>query len=204
KALAGQIAPLEVTCKQSDAKVTLDGADLLQCPATVEKNVLAADHQLVTVKPGYETDTRTIRLAPGKKTTLVIELHPLAAARKLVRRWNRWLPWTVVGTGAAAALAGVPMLLVARSNIHTWDADFAADCPDGCMTAGTISSSLTSTRSKAYLERDIATGLFIGGGVAIAVGVALVVANQPHFEHAPFVAPQVGADRVGVTISGRW
>src|SRR5207249_2996934 len=86
KALSGQVAPLAVSCAQSDAKVTLDGADLLACPSSVEKNVLASDHQLVAVKRGYETETRTIHLEPGKKTTLVIELKPLAASKKLVRR----------------------------------------------------------------------------------------------------------------------
>ena len=199
KALAGQVAPLEVSCAQADAKITLDGAELAKCPATVEKNVLAADHQLVALKQGYETETRTIHLEPGKKTTLVIELHQIARGGHLVRRWRRATPWTIAIGGAAVALAGVPVYLLGRSTMSDYDGKVAATCPNGCPAS--MVAQYASIESRAKLEGDIGVGMLVAGGAVAAVGFAMVVMNQPRLEH---VQPQVGGDHVGLVISGRW
>lgn len=199
KALAGQVAPLEVSCTQQDATITLDGGELAKCPATVEKNVLAADHQLVALKQGYETETRTIHLEPGKKTTLVIDLKPIAARGTLVRRWRRATPWTIAIGGAVVALAGVPVYLAGRSTMSDYDGKVAATCPNGCPAS--MVAQYASLESRAKLEGDVAIGLFVAGGAVAAAGFAMIVLNQPHLEH---VQPQVGSDHVGLVISGRW
>ncbi len=204
KVLGGQIAPLAVSCAQPDAKVTLDGTDLLACPASVEKNVLAReDHQLVAVKRGYQTETRTIRLEPGKKTTLVIELKPLAAQRKLVRRWNRWLPWTVFVGGSALAVVGVSTWIASN---HLWTESnnwIDANCQQPC-TAQQVQMAVGSVQDRAKRDELVGPAATIGGGALSAIGFTLIVMNQPHFEHAPAVTPSIGPDHVGVTISGRW
>jgi hypothetical protein len=201
KVLGGQIAPLAVSCAQPDAKVTLDGADLLACPASVEKNVLAKEHQLVTVKPGYETDTRTIRLEPGKKTTLVIELKPLAAQRKLVRRWSKWLPYAVIAVGGAVAAASTPAWLSAKTLSDNENAWIDAHCTTPC-TSQQASMGVADLRSREQRDETIAIGITAAGGAIVVAGVAMIVLNQPHYEHA--IVPSVGPDHVGVTISGRW
>jgi hypothetical protein len=202
RVLGRQIAPLEVSCGQPDAKVTLDGADLLACPAHVEKNVLANDHQLVSVKPGYQTDTRTIHLEPGKKTTLVIELKPTPTQRKLVRRWNRTVPWYVIAGGGVVAVAGFAPLYFARSNIDEYDSKVTKLCPMGCARAD--HPELQPIEDRAKLDFNIARGMFVAGGAIAVIGFSLVVLNQPHLEHAPAITPSAGPDHVGVIISGRW
>jgi hypothetical protein len=203
KVLGGQIAPLAVSCAQRDAKVTLDGADLLACPASVEKNVLAKeDHQLVAAKPGYQTEMRSIRLEPGKKTTLVIELKPLAAQRKLVRRWSQWLPYAVIAVGGAVAAASTPAWLSARTLSDNENAWIDAHCMTPCTSQQLSMGVVGDLRSREQRDETIGIGVAAAGGAIVVAGVAMIVLNQPHYEHA--IVPNVGSDHVGVTISGRW
>jgi tetratricopeptide (TPR) repeat protein len=117
KLLARQVATLEVRCSEPGAQVSLDGKPLFRAPDSTRRYVVAADtHQIVAAKPGYQTETRLIKLAPGKMTTLVIELRLLGSAKRRVN------PWFVVIGGALVASASVPLWLEARSSYQAYDA----------------------------------------------------------------------------------
>jgi tetratricopeptide (TPR) repeat protein len=198
KLLAGRVAEVDVTGKSPDATVSLDGKLLLHGEGTAKRHVLSGDHQVVAEKPGFETETRPLRVNGGEHVTIVIELHPIAAARQLHRRYSRWIPWAVIGAGGAVALAGLPLILMSNQAYERYDAGVAASCPSGCPPAP-LPSSIASDRSRGRLDNILAVSAFSVGGALVASGFALVVANQPRL-----VVPDVGGDHVGVTFSGRW
>ncbi|HEY5924668.1 MAG TPA: PEGA domain-containing protein [Kofleriaceae bacterium] len=204
--LAGQLAELEVQCKEPNAKVQLDGKDLLDCPGAQARKLKPGRHQVVAQKPGYETESRAIELAAGKKTTLVLELKVVGSRGRLERRWPRWLPITVLATGAAFGVAAVPLSLAARSDRDAWDEQFRAYCPGGCDPASLDQTQrarldeLESTRSRSATFAYTAMAV---GAVGLGVGFALVLLNQPRLVGAT-VTPQVGRDHASLSVVGRW
>jgi tetratricopeptide (TPR) repeat protein len=198
KLLAGRIAEVDVTARSPDATISLDGQPLLHGEGTAKRRVLSGDHQVVAEKPGFETETRPVRVNGGDHVTIVIELHPIAAARQLHLRYPRWIPWTVIGAGAAVALAGLPLILMSNQAYARYDAGVDASCPSGCPPAP-LPSSIASDRSRGRLDNILAISAFSVGGALVASGFALVVANQPRL-----VVPDVGGDHIGMMISGSW
>ena len=196
KLLAARVAEVDVSATSAGAKVTLDGQPLEVGAGVAKKHVVSGDHQIVAEQPGYQTETRPVHVNGGDTVTVVIELHPLAARRELRRRFARWIPWTVMGTGGAIALAGIPLYLASRSSWNTYDARVNAECTMGCVT---LPADVASARSTARLENGLEIGAFALGGALVATGVALVVLDQPRL-----VAPIVERDRVGLVVSGRW
>jgi len=194
KLLAGRIADLTISPKQ-DAKITLDGQPLPT--GTVNRHVLTGDHQIVAEKPGYQTETRPVHVNAGEHVTVVIELHAVDH-RVLARRYPRWVPWTVIGAGGVVALAGLPFMLAASSAFNSYDAGVSASCKVGCPPAP-LPSQYATDLDHGKLLRTLGYSAFAVGGALIASGVALVVLNQPRL-----VTPAVGADSVGLVVSGRW
>ncbi|HEY5945726.1 MAG TPA: PEGA domain-containing protein [Kofleriaceae bacterium] len=204
--LAGQLAELEVQCKEPAAKVQLDGKDLLDCPGAQARKLKPGRHQVVAQKPGYETDSRAIELAAGKKTTLVLELKVAATKGRLERRWPKWLPWTVLGGGAVVGIVAVPLFFHARSDWDAWDAQLTAYCPTGCDPTtldDTQRAKLDALDSTRHRSATIAYTTMAIGAVGIAAGFTLVLLNQPRLVGAT-VTPQVGSDHASLSISGRW
>jgi hypothetical protein len=204
--LASRVTELEVTCKQTDVKITLDGEVLMDhCPASATRKLkVQQDHAIVGEKPGYETEKiGPIRLAAGEKKTIEIVLKS-AAKGKLVRRWSKALPWYVMGAGGAIALVGVAPLLWGRHNQDLYEADIAKACVMGCAADNHDLVTFQPLHDRAVHEADVATGAFVAGGALVSVGIAMVVLNQPHLEKAPVVAPSVGPDHAGVIVFGSW
>jgi tetratricopeptide (TPR) repeat protein len=194
KLLAARVAEIQVEAEPG-ASVSLDGKPV----STDQQRVLTGDHQIVVEKPRFQTETRTIRLNPGDHVTIKIELKPVAVARTLHRRWSRWIPWTVLGTGAAAAVVGVPMLLAASSSYDKYDAAVTASCANGCIAGQPSTQHVADLESHAKLQNNVALSLFAVGGAVAATGFVMVILNQPRL-----VSPIVGSDHVGLAISGRF
>lgn len=204
--LAGQLGELEVQCKEPGANVMLDGNALLDCPGAKSRRLKAGRHQVVAQKPGYETDSRAIELAPGKKTTLVLELKVAGTKGHLERRWNKWLPWGVLSAGAVFGIAAVPLFLNARSDRDAWDTQLTTYCPSGCdptmldaMQRARLDE-LESTKQRSATITYVAIGV---GAVGIAAGFTMVLLNQPKLVGAA-VTPSVGADHASLSLVGRW
>lgn len=206
KLLASQLAELEVQCKEPAAKVLLDGNPLLDCPGAQARKLRAGRHQVVAQKPGYETESRAVELAPGKKTTLVLELRMITAKGRLERRWPKWLPWTVLAGGAVIGGVAVPLFFNARSDWQAWDDQLTAYCPSGCDPATLEASQqarlddLDDTRHRSATLAYTAIGV---GAVGLAAGFTLVLLNQPRLVGTA-VQPQVGTDHASLSIVGRW
>jgi len=205
KALVGQVADLEITCKEPDAELRLDGAPLSTGPITVVRHVRAGEHQLVATKPGFEPHTETIRVRPmnelgGKPNVFTIEMHELGASGRLVRRWPTWQPWAIAGGGAALAAIGGGLVWLAYSNKSDYESWVTAHCTAAnnfCAGSPVPSSSL----DHAKLENAMGIGALVIGGAALAVGATMIYLNQGHMIA---VAPNVGTEHAGLTLLGRF
>ena len=204
--LASQLGELEVACTEPDAKVMLDGNALLDCPGTKVRRLKAGRHQVVAQKPGYDTDSQAIELAAGKKKTVAVELKLAGTKGHLERRWNKWLPWSVLAAGTVVGIAVVPLAFKASSDRDAWDDQFKTYCPTGCDPATLDATQqarlddLANTRDRSVTITRVAIGV---GAVGIAAGFTMVLLNQPRPVGAA-VAPSVGTDHASLSLVGRW
>jgi hypothetical protein len=204
KALAGQVAEVEVTSKEPGAEVRLDGQPLLSDAGTATRRVRAGEHQIVASKPRYETKSEKVDLEPisrtaGKPNVIVIELHLLPSTRRLVRRWPVWQPWTIAAGGAALAGAGAGLTWLALSNRDGYQAWLDKCKLTAPYCAGQSASS--SAYDHAKIEYPIGLGALSLGGAALVAGAVMIYLNQGHMVS---VEPSVGTEHASLTLVGRW
>jgi hypothetical protein len=200
KLLAGRVGEIDVTGNEPDAEVTLDGKLLFHGVGHVTRRLLTGEHLLVATKPQYQTETTRIVLNAGDKQTFPITLKRLASARVLHRRWNKWVPWSVLVGGAVVGLLGGVAYSDARKSETSYDSWITSNCHPYCPKS-TIPSALIDGRDRAASERIPAISALAVGSAVFAAGFVLVIMNQPRL--GP-VTPTVGNDHVGLVISGRW
>jgi hypothetical protein len=206
KLLRGQIAELKVTCVEAGADVALDGTTLFVGPGEAFRWVTPGPHQLVARKAGFLTESRSLSLLPGKPAVETLALQEIGSLpSRTLRRWPTWKPWAVVGAGALLAVAGLPVLLEARSNLIAYDNQITDGCSNGC-TADKVPPAAVDLRNRARTENVVAVSLFAVGGAIVASGVALVILNQP--QNAPAdekshtaVAPLLGRNVLGLSLA---
>lgn len=210
KLLEGQLAVLEVVSEDQGASISLDGRPLFVAPGTDTRRVQAGDHQIVAAKPGYETHTQPIRLGPGDKRTITLKLKPLAAARRLERRWAMWKPVAIAVAGAVVGGAGLGLYFDAKDKFDVYDATFEMLCNHGCPQATLEANAMAAGKTeeiqlkgRAETEARVSYVVLGVGGAGLAVGMVLVLLNQKRLGE-PVVAPTIGSDRVGVTVLARW
>jgi PEGA domain len=198
--LEASVSHLEVVCRDpGGVSVTLDGRRLDKCPDTLV--VTPGKHQIVSEKPGYRTERREVSAPPGGKETVVIVMQ-LEGTRKLERRWSRWLPWTVVGVGAAFSVAAIPLFITARDGFDQYETDVANACsPDGCGPNDPRVKALDDDLSSAKTYRALTVTSIALGATGVGVGIALIVMNQPRYAT---ITPMTGSDKVGAVLTTRW
>src|SRR5262249_38138601 len=153
---------LRVVCKEPGATVTLDGQELLVGPAEVTRVVLPGPHQLVATKAAFATSTRTVVLVAGRTDEEEIQVDAIRPPAHTERRWPTWLPWTVLASGAVAALGGIPLEIDASARFADYDRAVTALCPRGCKP-DKLESTVLDLKSNVQLEHTIAIGLFVSG-----------------------------------------
>jgi len=207
KLLRAQLAQVTVTCAEPGAEITMDGAALFVAPGDSSRWLLPGTHQIVARKAGRLTETRDIALVAGTPATERISMKELAVPRmKTVHRWSVWKPWAVLGAGVVVGLAGVPLMLQAKSDINAYDAAVTQTCPMGCVTS-TIPQSASASLDRGHRENIVAVSLFCVGGAALAGGVAMLVLNPrlvptEDASHVA-VAPVIGSGTLGFSIALR-
>ena len=190
---------IEIVCKHDGISVTLDGQRLERCNDT--RLVTPGKHQIVSEKPGYRTERQEITAPPGGKETVVITMQA-EGTRKLTRRWNRYVPWTVVGVGAALSVAAVPLFIVTRDKFDDYETDLANACSGtGCAPGDPRIKALDGDLSSAKTYRALTVSSIALGAAGIGVGIALIVMNQPRYAK---VTPMAGSDRAGVVLTTSW
>jgi hypothetical protein len=164
----GQLARVEILCDTSEVSITLDGQPLCTAPGRSERLVRQGTHSLTAEKEGYLPTTRSLVLQGGQKVTLSPRLH--ISGRRLL---PAWMPWAMMGAGAAVAAGGGLLHARARDNYRAFDAGILA-C-NGCVP----DSSLRDTRTRGDLQQRVAVSTYALGGAALVAGAVLIYFNQP-------------------------
>jgi tetratricopeptide (TPR) repeat protein len=211
--LAGRIGTVELSCKQADVRVKLDGADLLACPGSTVKKLLPGNHVVVSTKKGYQTESKDIVIIGGAKVTVGVTLAviPPPTEYEYKSRWSTWKPWAVGVAGVAIAGGGVVLRVLAQRDLDELDDTFQNVCQPDCTKARYEELGLADDESKIESRSRIAVGTMIGGGVIAAAGIALVILNRPKpyakERPAPSTAqlvPSVTPSGGGLTVVGRF
>lgn len=169
----GQLARVKVTCEVEGASVVMDGRPLFVAPGKFEGWVRAGPHTIVATREGYLTYQDSPTLVPGKVVEIPVKLYRSEDLTQYRRRFGAWLPWTVMGAGAAVALGGGVMHMTARNDIRAFDAGIT-EC-GGCVP----SVEMTSQLSRGQGMQSYALGGYALGGAAVATGAILLYLNQP-------------------------
>jgi hypothetical protein len=179
KLLAGQIANVQISCAQSGAKISLDGATFLDaCPGTKRARLRPGKHLVVGELAGHLTKTLEVLALPAQEESIDVKLIDLSHATVSRRHWDVWKPWAIAGGGAALAALGGLLQWRAAADMDQYEATLALECPAGC-DPGEVSPSTGRLESRAVVENRIAIGAMITGGAVAAAGIALVVLNRP-------------------------
>ncbi|MBT8492621.1 MAG: PEGA domain-containing protein [Deltaproteobacteria bacterium] len=206
KLLESSLARVEVSGDQSGARFSLDGEELFVGPGSRTVVVKPGRHLLVVEKEGFSTLSDRIVAIPGEPYKARIQLAPVVAdGVELRRRWSAWMPWMVVGAGAAVGLAGGGLLLKGESDLGDFDDAVVETCPGGCLDDAI--PELLDDRDRANRYR-LAGGVLLGVGAAVAVtGSVLVIFNQPKkitTGKSVQVSGLLVPGSAGMTISGRF
>ena len=200
--LSGKVAELELQLNQDGAEVSLDGKVVLRQPGSTSMHVLAGEpHKLVAEKQSYETQTKEVRLAPGEKTTLVIELHLLPSKGHLVRRWAKWKPWAILAGAGAVAIAGGALAVKGYYDIKSYDDEVGKLWAANMSAPPMPAKSYVDQKDSGVTLSHIGVPAAIAGGALAATGFVMILMNQPHLVT---VAPAIGKEQTGVSIIGRF
>jgi hypothetical protein len=197
--LESQIAVVTFAVPQSGVALFLDGdpLDPDEGPVKIEPG----RHQVLAEMPGHVTFNERITLVPGERKTVTIELARQTRT-VVVKRWPTWVPWLVVGGGAAVALVGVPLQLSSVRNYDDYDQGLIDQCPDGCRS-GQRPQELVDLEDRAQARQTQAAVAFVVGGAILTTGLVMAVLNQGVEREVPvpFVAPAKGGGVVGFSLS---
>ena len=190
-----------VTGKQPRAELSVDGKRVLVAPGTVSIRVLPGRHVVIATRGTLSSEPVALDVRPGD----TLDAAPLLYVTETAWRWSRWKPWAVIGTGAAVAIAGVPMLVHSRSEYDRYQAQFNIQCRAGCPSEP---AGLVAIKDNAQTWRYTAIGAFVGGGVLAGLGLAWLALNHPVDTRR--VAPDVTTTIVpwrggtGLTVARTW
>ncbi|HYV48177.1 MAG TPA: hypothetical protein VFA20_25130 [Myxococcaceae bacterium] len=195
-----ELSRLELTCEQPGATVTIDERkDLFTCPKTYKEWIRPGLHviRIRLDQPGYSHPMeKKPTLAKGEKTTLRLKAYPDDEVIRTRTPLPAWLPWSVMGVGLAAAGGGGWLHFQARNAYVQYD-----DAILGCVGPPPLDRAYEPCSSQTAAGFDhirllgngyqnAAFASYVGGGVALVAGVALLYFNSPR----PYpVDPETGA-----------
>lgn len=177
--VGGRIGTVEAACEQDGVSILLDGKPWFQCPGSKKLRVMAGEHVVVGEKTAYATQSRRLVVAGGATATAKVQLVSFESAGTLVYPSPSWLPWTVMGTGAAIAAGGVAFWFAGRNQMDKFEADFAMMCPTGCQADLSDQPLLADARDSAQLKGKIAVTMMVAGGAIAVGGVVWAIINRP-------------------------
>ena len=207
-----QIGTVEITCDEPQAKVTLDGRPVLTGPGTYKNLVVVGEHQIVATKSGYINKTIDFVIDPAEQEQVQISLISIADMTVSKRRWPQWMPWAVVGTGAAVLAVGGALHGQSSSSFASFDEDFDTRCMNGGCNDNEIPD-LKDKLDSAERQQQIAVASYVVGGAALVGGLVLVFVNRPQVFRRDLEAgteseltfvPMIAPDSAGVSAAFRF
>lgn len=191
--LKGRVGYVEATCAKAGAKATLDGKPWFDCPGTQRVRVMAGEHIVEGKLEGWVPATSgRVVVGGGSSAKVDIAMKSIESAVVIKYRYPRWIPFTITGTGLAVGIGGLFAYLSGRSQMNTFEDEFASTCPMGCEAdlSAPNHKLLRDLRDGAELKGSIGIGLMIGGGAVTIAGAVMVIMNRgskelPRLDVAP-------------------
>src|SRR5690606_10359914 len=125
-------------------------------------------------------------------TTLVLEMK-LKTGGTQVRRWAAWKPWAVVAASGVIGIAGGVAVWTSKQKFDNADAIITQQCSAGCEAGSDAGRAYAQARDAAARRQNIGYGVVAAGGATLAVGLVLVVLNQPRLVGGT-VEPSIGKE----------
>jgi hypothetical protein len=212
--VAGTLARVEISCATAGARVSLDGKELFVAPGKHEGLIRIGEHTVLARGEGYAPTQLSQKLGPGEVMRLELKLFTDQELTRERRAMPVWVPWLVLGAGAAVAVTGGILHSQARDDFAAYD--------DGIAACATAPSGGCSSPSAAVLDRKnsgdskqaLAITAYAIGGAALATGVVLAIVNRAQpYRIDPFaereqprvsVAPLVGGGVAGIVAAARF
>ena len=172
--LAGQIGTIALRCDQPGVVLTLDRETALTCPGVRELRVLPGKHVLVGSAQGLLTESRELFVIGGETTRTSMTLVSLGQAG---RRWPRWQPWTIAGTGIALVGVGIAFNVLARTARDEHEQQTALHCAArGCEPAEYAERGLARLEDQVETRNVVSlVALGVGGATALTGGVMVLL-----------------------------
>lgn len=201
-----QVARIVLRCDVDGAVVKLNGKQVFVGPGSHQAMVRAGPITVVAAKDGFLTNEQSPTLFGGETRTLDLALTAAEQAVEYRRLFPNWIPFAVLGTGAAIAAGGVGLHLSARNQFAAYDRGIQG-CVDA-QTGGCVPSlDLAAMKTQGQGQQAFAMVLYGIGGAAIATGAVLLYINRPQpyradvkVESAFFLVPTVGPDGAGAML----
>ncbi len=196
-----RIVEVKIYCTEAMAAVYLNDEQVFIGPGGARQWVLPGGNQIAAQKPGYMENRQWLDLSAGQTVVVHLHLIPLDEAEGK-RRWARWKPWAVLGTGVALGIAGGAWHWGARR-----DDQVARDIHAQCERPGCRKDEkreIGTLERRAEVRRRSAVVAGVAGTASLMSGLALLYANRPR-PHKP-VSVQISASRssgaIGLGIAG--
>lgn len=223
-----KVAAIRMTVTPEGTSVSVDGVEMAKAPLSDPLFVEPGARTFSFSLDGHRSTQRQVDAVAGKEAPLLVKLEPSAAqesksapsvaeppaasARASKPEAPKSEPiaasaplWPVIAGGATAALlvgGGVGLFLASSSTENDGDAlraELAASgkrCPDDC-------AELLDTYDSASAQRNAATGLFVGAGIATAGTAAYyLIARPTRGASSTAWLPVVRSDGAGMLLQG--
>jgi hypothetical protein len=198
--LQQRLAILAVENTELGSMVFVDGERVREGEGRGEHLVLAGEHQVVVRKRGHATWTDSLMLQPGAGLALRIQ-----GRREMVAPW---VPWTLVGAGAAIGGIGGILHWRAAVDMERFDRDVASKCPDSEPCQRSMTQLWLMNRAR--WEQRTAVAAYTAASGAVMAGLILVWINpersfrleQRRIPWKPTIDPIVTAQGASVSVSG--
>ncbi|WP_437820492.1 hypothetical protein [Sorangium sp. So ce1078] len=164
-----ELAVLELRCDEPGAAVLLDGKPWFVGPGVEERFLMPGEHLISAKKDGYISLVATVTTYAGARASRVLSVDHVVTERM----WPAWVPWAVVGAGAALVAVGGVLQWRSAERMNDLEQLRGSSCVSECELAR------MSAYSSARAEGHVAVGLFIAGGTTLAAGAALAYVNRP-------------------------
>ena len=217
KLVAGQLADVEVSCDKPGAKVALDGKEVFVAPGSHKAKVRVGKHTFYGEKQGYNARVTAPFIGSGETFRIELKLYTAEELTRYNRKWNTtWMPYAVIGGGAALALAGGLFELSAQSSYKDFNTA-VANCNMPTMGCPVSKPGLLDMRNSGDTKRTVGYVGYGIGGAAIITGAVLAVLNrrQPYQirpedldeendKHSVAIAPIVSPGLTGAAVQGHF
>lgn len=205
-----QVARVVLRCDVDGAVVKLNGTQVFVGPGSHQAMVRAGPITVVAAKEGFLTNEQSPTLLGGETRTIDLSLTAAEQAVEYRRLFPAWIPFAVLGVGAAIAAGGVGLHLSARNQFAAYDRGIQG-CVDS-LTGGCVPPlDLAAMKTQGQGQQAGAMVLYGVGGAAIATGAVLLYINRPQpyradvkVESAVFLVPTIGPDGAGAMLLSRF